>query len=229
MGILSTSLSILIVYLLVLSYAQGKFSNEEFVKFVIEFAGAFTATFIGLFVSFHLSKKLDKEKETKNNERVLDSNLKLIWSELDINRLVVEAIIDGIESLPQDVTEYHECYKILIKHSNSTKTGMFYGSVASGAMDEISKRDDIFNAIQQAYYNLNIGVSGLIVSQEMFKDYRKKNLQTIHPADIILLKEFTIKELNKMKGIIEFIATAKDSIEKYLGPKGIVFKTDIND
>lgn len=229
MAILSTSLSILVVYLLVLLSAQGMFSNEEFAKFIIEFAGAFTATFIGVFASFHLSKRFDEEKETKNNERILNSNLKLIWSELDINKLVIKAIVDGIESLPQNVTEYHECYKMLIKHSNSLKTGMFYGSVASGAMDEIAKKDDIFNALQQAYYNLNIGISGLIVSQEMFKDYRKKDLQAIHPTDTIILKEFAVKELDKMKGIVEFITTAQDNIEKYLEPKGIVFKTDIND
>ena len=94
--IFSTSLSILVVYLLLLLAVQGMFSNEEFIKFTIEFAGAFTATFIGVFVSFHLSKRLDEAKEIKNDERILDSNLKLIWSELDINKLVVKAIIDGI-------------------------------------------------------------------------------------------------------------------------------------
>ena len=227
--IFSTSLSILVVYLLLLLAVQGMFSNEEFIKFTIEFAGAFTATFIGVFVSFHLSEMLDEAKEIKNDERILDSNLKLIWSELDINKLVVKAIIDGIESLPQNITEYYECYKMLIKHSNSIKTGMFYGSVASGAMDEIAKKDDIFNALQQAYYNLNIGISGLIVSQEMFKDYRKKDLQTIHPTDLIILKELVVKESNKMKGVIEFITTAQNNIEKYLNAKGVTFKTDTND
>ncbi|GAJ01489.1 unnamed protein product [marine sediment metagenome] len=103
------------------------------------------------------------------------------------------------------------------------KTDVFYGLVASGAMNEISKSADIFNKTQQAYYNIQKAISGISLSREMLKEFKDKPTNSI-PGELIVVAKNTIRQgSQKIKRVTKMAKDAREEIEKELGKYGATF------
>lgn len=201
---------------------------KEFLEMVLTIFGAFIATLFGVFLSLRYTKKHEKEKESDLNQKILLGSLKLIYSELDFNTKIIDNVIEGLRSMPRSAGLLYDNYNLLIHESNSTKYQCFYGTISSGNMNVISQHEDIFNALQQAYYNLELTMKGLILSQEVYKDFKGIKEDAIHPEIVGRLYVILDDELTKATYAREYVMLAKGKLSDYLSSYGITFKDESN-
>jgi len=135
---------ILITILLTLSYFYIPKYNS--LGFLIGIYGAFVATLLGVYVSLYYSREHTKEQEIKVVEKVMIGSLKMLWSELDLNKNSLENLIAGYETMPREHENIFENYKFLSVFCGGIKFEVFYGLISSGAMNDISRNDSVFNS-----------------------------------------------------------------------------------
>lgn len=222
-NLLNLSLLLIVIILLLLLPLQNQISNFDFLKIIFELFGAFVVTFLGISISFAFSKKSDQEKEKKEREKIYIGGLKLLASELSLSEQPLIPLSEAIDSIPDEPNKFYDNYGFLMEMTRDIKTEIFYGLVSSGAMDEINKSEDIFNKIQQAYYNLQKTLNGISLSREVFKDFADKPIASIPQAWIDMAKGIINNESQKLKRTIEMVKDAKKTIIDELGEYGVTF------
>jgi hypothetical protein len=220
---LNLSLLLIIILSTFLLIVQKQVSNLDFLKTIIELFGAFVVTFLGVYISISYTKKSDQEKEKKEREKVYIGGLKLLASELSLNEQPLIPLSEAIDNIPDEPGKFYDNYGFLLEMTRDIKTDVFYGLVSSGAMDEISKSEDIFNKVQQAYYNTQKSINGIGLSREVFVDFANKPVATIPQDWIIMAKGIINNESLKLKRTIEMVQEAKKTIIDELGKYGVTF------
>lgn len=133
---------------------------------------------------------------------------------------------EGLKSMPRIVPKLYNQYIFLLEHGKSIKRDSFYGIITSGGMNEISKNDNIFNALQQAYYNMELAMSGLSLTGEIYKDFDGVKTENV-PSDIVNTMFVILdKEIDKLGRTVEFIEIAKHIVFEYLSDRGVTFSED---
>ncbi len=225
LGLNPLNLSLLLIAILsiLLLIIQKQVSNLDFLKTIIGLFGAFVVTFLGVYISISYTKKSEQEKERKEREKVYIGGLKLLASELSLNEQPLIPLSEAIDSMPDEPDKFYDNYGFLLEMTRDVKTEVFYGLVSSGAMDEISKSEDIFNKVQQAYYNTQKSINGIGLSRELFKDFANKPINQI-PQDVIdTAKGIINSESQKLKRTLEMVQKAKKVIIGELGKYGVTF------
>lgn len=216
---------VLILLLLLLEYQRVNYV-DKLLEFIIQIFGAFVATFLGVYFSLYYTKKQEKEKEERDSNKVFLGSLKLLWAEMDLNGKAVKNILEGFKSMPRIVPKLYNQHIFLLEHSKSIKTNSFYGVITSGGMNEISKNDNIFNALQQAYYNMEMAINGLTLTGEIYKDFDGIKAENV-PSDIVNTMFLILdKEIDKLGRTVDFIERAKHIVFEYLSDRGVTFSED---
>ena len=179
---------------------------------------------MGVSISFSYSKKSDQEKEREEREKIYIGGLKLLASELSLNEQPLMPLSEAIDDIPDEPGKYYDNYGFLLEMTRDIKAEVFYSLVSSGTMDEISKSEDIFNKIQQAYYNTQKTINGIGLSREVFKDFADKPVASIPQDWIDMAKGIINNESQKLKRTIEMVKDARIAIEKELKKYGVVFR-----
>lgn len=215
-----TNIFLLLVLFLVLMILEYQSNSKDVVlPIVIQLYGSFIAIFLGIYLPLAEAKK----KETQEEQRRMVASLKLIWSELDINEMVMKNVLHGLQTMPRRIEQLYDNSLFVLNTTKDVVNGAYYGSISSGTMNKISEHDDIFNSLQQAYFNTHLTVRGLNSTAEVYKEYDHKNPATI-PANLQQqAMEILDKEIEKAKSAIAFIATAKRISGEYLAKRGVTF------
>lgn len=223
-------LSICLIFLIALEiffiiYIYSEYNNQIY-TLIIEIYGAFVATFWGVYFSLYYSKKEEKEKEAIISKKIILGTLKLIYSELDINNIYLKNVLDGLISMPRSLAQLYTQLSFIIDRSKGIKSNALYAAISSGDMHEISKDDLIFNAIQQAYYNIDLGLNGLSLTLNIYKDFVNIDEERIEQA----LKEKAVtildKEIESIGRVIGWVKKAEKILHEYLTSQGITFTID---
>jgi len=220
---LNLSLLLILILLILLFPLQNQISNLDFLKIVIGLFGAFVVTFLGVSISFGYSKRSDQEKEKKEREKIYIGGLKLLASELSLNEQPLIPLSEAIDNISNEPNKYYDNYGFLLEMTRDIKTDVFYGLVSSGTMNEISKSENIFNKVQQAYYNIQKTINGIGLSREVFKDFADKPIGSISQDWIDMCKGIIGNEAQKLKRTIEMVQDAKKEIIEELGKYGVTF------
>lgn len=185
-----------LAFLLLLLWYQSFASTEDFAKTIIELVGAIIATFLGVYVSFGLTISEDYEKELLTTKKIYSKNLKLLRSELSLDLQNTEVVCSALETMPRNPSQYFNQYSFLIELSKSIKTVHFNTLIGSTGMDEIADNDELFNAILEAFYNIELFVVSLNVSRnaltdkELLNDPRlRENYENIINGGILKAKD----------------------------------------
>ncbi len=222
----SFSLLLLVILLYLLFRIQSIVSNTDFLKILVELFGAFVVTFLGVYLSLLFSKKQQEEKNKKDNEAIYTGSLKILASELDLNKDTLTILHQAISNIPDNVGKLYDNYEFLINMSKVVKTNAFNNLISSGGFLEISKNDEIFNKTQQAYFNMELATNGLLISQNVFADFKNipgdkiPNEIKVHSMGIVK------KEKDKIRRSLIMVKNAKLQIIKELKNFGVVFKNE---
>jgi hypothetical protein len=207
---------------------QKDVANLEFLKLVTELYGAFVVTFLGVYISLFYSKKQDREKSKEDQEKVYVSSLTLLASELSLNEQPLKALNDAISHLPKEPNKLYENYGFLLEMTKDIKNDVFYNLISSPGMTEISRKFDIFNKVQQAYFNTIKAINGLSLSREVFLNYYDFDITIIPPELIDRASEIVNQEVAKLSRTLEMVQEAKKIIIKELETYKIVFVDEGN-
>jgi hypothetical protein len=199
--------------LLTFEYLQLHLESGDFLKLIAELAGSFVVTFFGVLLSFNYSKKLDHTNDFHRREKIYRYSLKSVASELIFNNQCLQILQSAIIDIPRNPDKLYRHYGLLISIANDIKFDVFNGLIASGAMEEVSDKDEIFNKIQAAYYNLYKSINGLKVSSEVFIDYDGVDLDKIPLSWIEMAYGIVDKETEKLCRTNEM---TKDAVNKIL-------------
>ncbi len=219
--ILLVSLSLLIILGFVLWFYQSQSTPEKFLEMFISAVATLITTFVGVLASFGLSSKFEEKKENKRRQNTYNSSLKLIASELDINQLAMANVLEGLKSMPRTLKQLHSNYQVIVEVASGAKTKAFYSLMSTSAFEEIGQRDDVFNSLQQAYYNMEMTTNGLALSQIVFKDYEVLPVLTQNMVN--KANEMIEKETNKVVNTIGFIQIARELLISKLKKAGVTF------
>ncbi len=220
--LISLLLILILIYLLLKWYLIYGFNNKA-LELIIQIYGTFIATLLGVYISLYYSRKRDRERDEKQNQKIMLGYLKVIWSELDINEDVLKFLYEGLKTMPRIVTKLYDQISFLIEHCKGLKNKAFYGSISSGAISEISTDNDIFNNIQQAYYNTELAQNGLNLTTQAYKDLANPQFVKNLPEQEKLAFEILNKEIEKVSRTIELVEKAKKTIFNYLKKEGVTF------
>lgn len=220
---------LIVPYLVLLIAVQNSFQRQNFLLMLIELLGSFVVTFLGVFASYSYSKKLEKESSDAEKQDLYTSSLELIASEMSLNEQTLQGLKEGITTMPHTLTQLASSYDMLIAVAKDIQTKAFYGLISSGGMQEITKNHDIFNAIQQSYYNLQKTISGLHSSREVFREYHQ--LTTIPQVIAKQAETIIAQESDKIERGIGMTTKGIKLIVKELKQYDIVFtdKSDTSD
>ena len=221
--IIIVSVSLLVLVGLLICIVNRKEENKS-LEIAIQIYGAFLATLFGVYLSLYYSKKEEKERQKYESDKILQGSLKLVWSELDLNSTTLNNLINGLKSMPRNLNKLYEQYNFLIESAKNIKYQTFYSLVSSSAINEICLNDDIFNPLQQAYYNTELTVNGLNISTQVFKDYADQPLNTIPSEFRTIAFNLLDKETSKVERTLKLVDKAKKVISEYLKTKGVTFK-----
>lgn len=226
---LNLSLFLIIILLILLLILQKQISSSNFLHVVIELFGAFVVTFMGVYISINYTKKSDQEKERKEREKVYVGGLKLLASELRLNEQLLPPLNDTIDTIPDNPDKYYDNYGFILEMAHGIKTDVFYNLISSGTIHEISRSDDIFNKVQQAYYNIQGSINGISLSRKVFEDFADKPINTIPQSLIDMAKGIINNESQKLKRTIEMVRVAREEIEKELSAEyGVTFTNEFS-
>lgn len=180
-------------------HQEGKI--QSLINLGTELVGSFIVTFLGVYISFTYAKKQEADKEKRDAESAYVSALKLLASELSLNEEPLKILAQALADIPEAPTMYYENFGFLIEMTKDIKSDVFYSLIASGALEQISRSDAIFNGLQQTYYNLFKTINGLALTREVFH-----NLQ-IEPQQIILtankFKAETLAKVGRTTALLE--------------------------
>lgn len=211
-----------LVVLVLLFYFYGV-RNNSFELFVGIY-GAFVATLLGIYISLYYTREQTKKQENRSTEKITVGALKLLWSELDLNKGSLKYLLEGYKTLPKIDEALYENFVFLSTYGRGIKFDVFYGLISSGAMSEISKDDDIFNALQQAYYNTELMIDGIRMTEQVYKYFNDNPKKT--SRDIELMWSLLDLEIKKVERTIKMIDTAGDLLQRYLSVRGVTFSKD---
>lgn len=215
--ILGTAVFLLV--LLGLFYLQG--FDKQSLSLIISVYGGFVATMLGLYVSLYYTREREKDQEKEINKKIMIGSLKLLWSELDLNSRSLKNLVKGYTEMPKIHEALYDNFTFLSTYCEGIKFQVFYGLISSGDMNEISKKDDIFNALQQAYYNLELMLNGIKMTSLIYRDLDSHPKPT--STDIELCWGLLEQEISKGKRTLEFVDKAKSVITDYLTEQGVTF------
>lgn len=195
-------------------------NNKEVVlPIVIQLYGGFVAVLVGVYIPLAEAKKKERQEE----RRRMIASLKLIWSELDINEIVMRNILLGLQTMPRKIDQMYDSVLFVLNVAKDLRTEAYYGAISSATIMTISESDAIFNSLQQAYYNMQLTESGLSMTADVYKEYYQKNLATIPQEFKAQVLDIHDKEIKKCVSAITFIATAKKISGAYLSKTGVTF------
>lgn len=210
--------------LLLLWVYQSLTSNYTFIIKTIELLATLIVTFLGVFGSFYLTKRFENHRDAIQSNSVLESALILLWSELDLSETTFITLTDAYKNMPRNPARYYDQYTFLIEMAKGSKTKVFYNITSTQAISELAKNKSIFNAVQQAYYNIELAINGLNLSKELFIELR--NIKPIPPDLIESSNNIYEKELNKLEQTLTLIVKAKMFIYEELELRGLQFSRD---
>lgn len=203
-------------------YLNTSSNNGKQWELGIQAYGAFVATLFGVYISLHLSKIQEHERD----ERAMLGSLKTIWSELDINGDILAQIYSGLQNMPRIPSQLSSQQNLLITHAKGLQDRAFYATLSSGAMNVISMHNDIFNDLQQAYYNTQSAQIGLSSTNEIYEDLAKNAVFAQDPFMTNVAFNMIEKESYKFERTIAMVTKAKKSTFDYLTSKGVIFSRD---
>ena len=213
-----------LLFLLTKYKALNNENDAKILETSIQIYGTFTATLFGVLLSLYITLDLNQELEKNDNLKIMLGNLKVLWSELDLDETILKQLEDGLVSMPRVVSQLHNQTSYLIKHSINLKSKAFYATMSSGAINIISTNNEIFNDLQQAYYNIELAHGGLVLTNETFKDLAKPNFAAQSPGLVKMAFDNLDGDIDKIKRTISMVRKAKKSINSYLLKYGVVFK-----
>lgn len=199
----------------------------DFTRMVIELLGAFTVTFLGLYASNIYSKKQDYENKKRESNNYYKSALVLISSELDFNEKILLHLIDGINSMPKLLKTYHSQFSFLIEVAKPIKSNAFYATFYTQSIHEIINNLELFNALQQAYYNIELAVNGLYLSRDAHTECIKMPEELITSDILENSNMMIVGDKNKIIRAIELLRKAKNVSDTELDKYNLKF-TQIN-
>ena len=206
------------IALYLILYSKSYISNDSFLSDIILIFGTLIATIVGVYLSFVFA-------EVKNRERILLASLKTIYSELSFNLQTLNNLLTGVKSMPQNLSRMYDQYLYAIKHGKNINTIAFNGLIYSGAIYEVSTDDNIFNTLQQAYYNSQLTINGLNLTADIFKEF------VDHP-NLLQNSEFVEdawnihnEEIKKIEDAIDFTEKAMKTVIDFLSTKSIRFSS----
>jgi hypothetical protein len=197
--------------------------NSKLLELIIQIYGSFVATLFGVYLSLYFSKKQDRQNTAEKIQQTMLGSLKVIWSELDINEEILRNLNDGLKNMPRNITKLYEQQSYLIEHVKALKYKAFYSTMSSGAINIISNHPDIFNDLQQAYYNLEMTQNGLNLTNQAYKDLIDLKFAEQNPELVAAAFSMLYQERLKVDRTIAMIVKAKKSTSKYLKSKGVIF------
>lgn len=215
-------LSLLSLPALMYQYVLSNYNNK-LLEQIIQIYGAFVATMLGVYFSLYFSRWQESEKTKKNEEQAMLGSLKIIWSELDINEDIFNNLKSGLEDMPKISTNLYTQQSYLIKYCSGLKSKAFYATMSSGTINIIANHQNIFNALQQAYYNIELTQSGLDLTNEIYRDLADKEFAAQNPDIVRNAFDMLTKEIKKVKRTIQMISEAKKITFDYLVSKGVTF------
>lgn len=199
-------------------------ANNAF-AIIVTIYGDFVATVIGVYWSIYLTNIKAHEDDQKNREAILLGSLKLLYSELDINEMNLESVAEALRVMPLKITEFFGNFTLLEPVILGLKTQAFYGVISSGDMREITTEVDIFNPIQQAYFNMDLFKSGFVTAKIIFKEFKNDT-----PYITVYERNQCLSTLNNVKEnidkILKIIKIAKGTTAQFLIKKGTKISVD---
>lgn len=224
---LNISLLLILILLLFLLALQNQLTNIEMLKFIIEVYGTFVATLLGVYISLGLTKKMDRENEEKSNRKTMLGNLKVIWSELDVNEDILKNLLEeGLKKMPRIAHQLYAQQSYLIKHAEGLKNKAFYSTMSSGAINIISEHNNIFNDLQIAYYNTELTQKGLVLSNETYRDLAVPGFALRNPDLVSSAFAILDGETAKVERTISLVKKAKKTVYDYLTANGTRFSRE---
>lgn len=188
--------------------------------------GTFAATLVGVYISISYDKEKEIKRAEEESKKILIASLKIIYSELDLNSISLRHIVDGLQNMPFILPRLYDMYQFVIIAAKPLKAEAFYSIIGSNALHEITQDNDIFNAIQQAYYNMKRFVDGLDLSRETYKDVMDKQEKNIPLELVERLRLIHDKEIEVAIRAQKLVNKAMDVIRDYLMANGVIFSID---
>lgn len=193
---------------------------------VMGLLGTAIVTFLGVYASFSLTSEEERKREAENRERNYISGLKLIYSELTINEEAIDTITTALKNIPDKPSALYENYTFLMQMSKGVRTKNFDTLIGAEAMSEISGRDDVFNCIQKAYYNIEKAISGLSLSREVFIEFKNKDDKTLPQELKGNVSAIITREVKKLDSTLNLIKIAEVRLLGVLSAQGVTFVLD---
>ncbi len=195
-------------------------------ELIITIYGGFVASLVGIYWSFAITNwQTAKERKTER-DKVLLASLKLIYSELDINEKNLKDARGGLETMPFEINNLFDGFEFLKTVVDSLKSPAFYGTIVSGDMKEITLNPQLFNPIQQAYFNMEIAISAFNTSRMSFKDYSSIRPDLLTQVDTIQCAERLANLKLNWDRALNIIDKAKQILSKYLTDHGVIISVD---
>jgi len=196
------------------------------IEIIVTIYGGFIATLIGVYWSFHLSTQQAEADKKKERKRVLLASLKLILSELDVNEMNLKDVRQALDTMPQQVNTFYDSFTMLQTIVSSLKSQAFYGSIFSGDMREITNESKIFNAIQQAYFNMELSISAFNTVTFSFKSYSEVRDSNLSEDDKNQCQKNITNTKNNLDRLLVIVNKAKQEVKSYLENHGIKIGLD---
>ncbi|MDD2644506.1 MAG: hypothetical protein PHC65_07485, partial [Methanobacteriaceae archaeon] len=207
-----------LILVLVLFFYQKQSSSDKFLEITITTIATLIATFVGVYLSSNLSLKQEKRQEEKESKQIYETALILIFSELSLNITTINNILLGLKSMPFIIENLYDQYNLILQVAKGFKTSAYYALINNGSFKELSKNDDVFNSTQQAYFNLEMAINGLFISQDVFHDYL--SLKEITPEIEQQAKGLMLGEIKKTEKVLDLNKKSYEIIQVELTKTG---------
>lgn len=144
---------------------------------------------------------------------------------MERNIKALNHVREGLENMPNNIDKLYDQFKFLLVYCEDIKCNAYWGAISSGSMNEINSHDDIFNDLQIAINNIEMTVTGLKMTTEVFKDFALEGNQLKNPKKVA--DYFISRETRKVQDIIKMAEQAKNTIAEFLSSENVTFSTDV--